>query len=131
MTEPLPPGDGTPAPDAVQLAVELQAIIEAVDGVTAVYPARPLWQTIAGAARSAVTGEAHTPVDVARSGADAPVTAVKVRIGVSGAYPAPHVARAVAAAVRQHLSPHPVTVQVRIVQIGSDDAAEVQAAEKM
>ena len=53
MTEPLPPADGMP-----ELPAELQAIIEAVDGVTAVYPARPLWQTIAGAARSAMTGEA-------------------------------------------------------------------------
>lgn len=68
MTQPLPPGHGTPAalPDAAlpgeqpdaALPAELRAVIEAVHGVTAVYPARPLWQTIAGAARSAVTGEA-------------------------------------------------------------------------
>ncbi|BCW73096.1 hypothetical protein [Arthrobacter sp. NicSoilB8] len=122
MTEPLPRGDGTPALPAelpAALASELQAIIQAVDGVTAVYPARPLWQTIAGAARSAVIGEAHAPVDVTTSGAGTAVTAVKARIGVSGAYPAPDVARAVAAAVRRHLSPQPVTVQVGIVRIST------------
>ena len=129
MTQPLPPGDRTPedrtpAPLgagalAAELPAELQAIVEAVDGVTAVYPARPLWQTIAGAARSAVTGEAPAPVDVATSGAGTAVTTVTVRIGVSGAYPAPDVARAVAAAVRRRLSPHPVSVQVGIVRIGN------------
>ena len=129
MTQPLPPGgrtpeDRAPAPLgagalAAELPAELQAIIEAVDGVTAVYPARPLWQTIAGAARSAVTGEAPAPVDVATSGAGTAVTTVTVRIGVSGAYPAPDVARAVAAAVRRRLSPHPVSVQVGIVRIGN------------
>ncbi|RKR15532.1 hypothetical protein [Arthrobacter oryzae] len=131
MTEPLSPGDGTHAPDAAALAAELQSVIEAVAGVTAVYPARPLWQTIAGAARSAVTGEARSRVDVASSDTGRPVTAVKVRIGVSGAHPAPHVARAVAAAVRQHLSPHPVTVQVGIVQIGSEEAADASGAQEM
>ena len=99
MTQPLPPGHGTPAalpdaalpaelpdaalpaeqPDAAlpaelpdgALPAELRAVIEAVHGVTAVYPARPLWQTIAGAARSAVTGEAPPAVDVIDSGAGA------------------------------------------------------------
>ena len=134
MTQPLPPGDRTPedrtpAPLgagalAAELPAELQAIIEAVDGVTAVYPARPLWQTIAGAARSAVTGEAPAPVDVATSGAGTAVTTVTVRIGVSGAYPAPDVARAVAAAVRRRLSPNPVSVQVGIVRIGNVQIGE-------
>ena len=136
MTQPLPPGDRTPedrtpAPLgagalAAELPAELQAIVEAVDGVTAVYPARPLWQTIAGAARSAVTGEAPAPVDVATSGTGtgAAVTTVTVRIGVSGAYPAPDVARAVAAAVRRRLSPHPVSVQVGIVRIGNVQIGE-------
>jgi hypothetical protein len=94
--------------------------------VTAVYPARPLWQTIAGAARSAMTGEAHAPVDVADSGAGRTVTTVKARIGVSGAFAAPDVARAVAAAVRLHLSPHPVTVQVGIVQIDTAQTGATQ-----
>ena len=136
MTQPLPPGDGAPAalPDGalpVDLPAGLQAIIEAVDGVTAVYPASPLWQTIAGAARSAVTGEAPSSVDVADSGAGAATPTVRTRIGVSGAYPAPEVARAVAAAVRRHLGPHPVNVQVGVVQIGIDQASETPRRVKM
>lgn len=152
MTQPLPPGHGTPAalpdgalpaelpdaalpaeqPDAAlpaelpdaALPAELRAVIEAVHGVTAMYPARPLWQTIAGAARSAVTGEAPPAVDVIDSGAGATPSTVRTRIGVSGAYPAPEVARAVAAAVRRHFSPHPVNVHVGIVQIGIDQVSE-------
>lgn len=110
-------------PDAA-LPAELRAVIEAVHGVTAVYPARPLWQTIAGAARSAVTGEAPPAVDVIDSGAGATPSTVRTRIGVSGAYPAPEVARAVAVAVRRHFSPHPVNVHVGIVQIGIDQVSE-------
>ena len=143
MTQPLPPGHGTPAalpdgalpaelhapaerprPAVAALPAQLRAVIEAVHGVTAVYPARPLWQTIAGAARSAVTGEAPPAVDVIDSGAGATPSTVRTRIGVSGAYPAPEVARAVAAAVRRHFSPHPVNVHVGIVQIGIDQVSE-------
>ena len=131
MTKPPPPRDGSrpaelPAGLPAELPAELQAVIAAVDGVTAVYPARPLWQTIAGAARSAVTGDAQAPVDVDDSGAATTVTTVKARIGVSGAHPAPDVARAVAAAVRRHLSPRPVTVQVAIVQVGAPQIAAPQ-----
>jgi hypothetical protein len=103
-------------PSGGMLPAALQEIIQSVDGVTAVYPARPLWQTIAGAARSAVTGERQWAVDVDTSGG---ATTVRTRIGVSGARPAPEVARAVAAAVRRYLGPRTVTVQVAIVQIGA------------
>ncbi|WP_237563442.1 hypothetical protein [Arthrobacter sp. H-02-3] len=136
MTEPLLPGNGTPvappaaarssgvlAPtafSAASLPAQLREIILAVDGVTTVYPARPLWQTIAGAARSALGGATPSPVDVTEAGTGTAVTTVKARIGVSGAYPAPDVARAVAAAVRQHFSPQPVSVEVAIVHIGGD-----------
>ncbi|MGO4805905.1 hypothetical protein AB4089_12330 [Arthrobacter sp. 2MCAF15] len=140
MTEPLPPLDGgtgqDPAGPAAELpaelpaglAAELQVVIQAVDGVTAVYPARPLWQTIAGAARSAVTGEPEPPVDVSATG-DA--VAVRTRIGVSGAHPSPDVARAVAAAVRQHLGDHRVIVQVGIAQIGLEEPRSAFSAQKM
>lgn len=98
-----------------ELAAELLQIITAVDGVTAVYPAQPLWQSIAGAAVSAVTGEAAPTVAVAASGDS---LAVKARIGVGGPRPAPEVARAVAGAIRQHLSPRRCAVEVVVVQIG-------------
>ena len=132
MTEPLLPGNGTPvAPPAAARSsgvlapaasppAQLQAIILAVDGVTTVYPARPLWQTTAGAARSAVGGATPSPVDVTESGTGTAVTTVKARIGVSGANPAPDAARAVTAAVRRHFSPQPVSVDVAIVHIGGD-----------
>ena len=45
---------------------------------------------------------------------------------MSGAFAAPDVARAVAAAVRLHLSPHPVTVQVGIVQIDTAQTGATQ-----
>lgn len=100
---------------AGELAAELQQIIATVDGVATLYPAQPLWQTIAGAARSAVTGESVPTVAVASNG-DA--LTVKARIGVATDRPAPDVVRAVAGAIRQHLSPRPCTVQVVVVQIG-------------
>ncbi|WP_208750020.1 hypothetical protein [Arthrobacter sp. PM3] len=124
MTEPLPPGSATPGvPSGGGLSAALQEIIQSVDGVTAVYPARPLWQTIAGAARSAVSGERQWAVDVDTSGG---ATTVRTRIGVSGARPAPEVARAVAAAVRRHLDPGTATVNVGIVRIGADQPATGQ-----
>jgi hypothetical protein len=101
---------------------QLQEVILAVDGVTTVYPARPLWQTIAGAARSAAGAATPSPVDVTESGTGTVVTTVKARIGVSRAYPAPDVARAVAAAVRRHFSPQPVSVEVAIVHFGGDQS---------
>ena len=105
--------------DAAQgaTAAELREVILAVDGVTEVYPARPLWQTIAGAARSAVTGDPLPAVLVEFAGDTAHV---RTRIGVSGARPAPDVARFVAGAIREHLGPRPATVQVQIVQVRSE-----------
>lgn len=106
MTESVLPG---------ALAAELQQIIAAVDGVSALYPAQPLWQSIPGTALSAVTGEPLPPVAVAGSGDS---LTVKTRIGVGRAYPAPEVTRAVAGAIRKHLSPQPCAVEVVVVQIG-------------
>lgn len=110
MNQPVVPGDATPG----DLAAELQDLIMAVDGVTEIYPARPHWQTIAGTARAAVTGAPLPAVhaDLAGAGAE-----VRTRIGIGGVRPAPDVARAVAAAVRAHLSPRTVTVRVQIAQI--------------
>ena len=112
MNEPALPGDAASG----DLAAELERVILAVDGVTDVYPARPLWQSIAGAARSAVTGAPPTAIQVEPAGTAAEVRA---RIGISGVRPAPDVARAVAAAVRAHLSPRTVTVRVQVALIRS------------
>ena len=115
MNQPLPAAD------------ELYEVIRSVDGVTAVYPARPAWQNIAGAALSAVTGVQLPPVLVlpgaeapgALPGAEAPGTTaeVRTRIGVSSAHRAPDVCRDVAAAVRRHLDPLTVTVDVQVAAI--------------
>lgn len=104
-----PPAD---APSAV--AEELLRVIQAVEGVTAVYPAQPLWQSIAGAAIAAVTGES-LPLVAVSGGADP--LAVKVRIGVGTVLPAPKVARKVAEAVRNHLLPRPAAVEVFVVKV--------------
>jgi hypothetical protein len=117
MNQPSRSGDAT----AGGPAAELREVILAVDGVAEVYPARPLWQTIAGAARSAVTGEPLPAVLVEFAGAAA---VVRTRVGVSGVLPAPDVARAVAAAIRTHLGPQPATVQVQIVQIRNARAGD-------
>ncbi|MFJ4229285.1 hypothetical protein ACIPY0_19410 [Paenarthrobacter nicotinovorans] len=96
------------------LAVELLGVVQAVDGVTTVYPAQPLWQSIAGAAVAAVTGEAQPLIALSRHGDD---VAVKARIGVGILRPAPEVAREVAAAVRRHLGNASAVVEILVVKI--------------
>jgi hypothetical protein len=110
MTEHPKPASISPA-----LAEELFLVIQAVEGVAAVYPAQPLWQSIAGAAIAAVTGESLPPVAVS---GDADTLAVKVRIGVDAVRPAPKVAREVADAVRRHLLPRAAAVEVYVVKVG-------------
>ncbi|MBP1134452.1 hypothetical protein JOE31_000684 [Arthrobacter sp. PvP023] len=106
MNQPLPAADG------------LYEVIRSVDGVTAVYPARPAWQNIAGAALGAATGVQLPPVLVLASAAAPGTTAeVRTRIGVSSAHRAPDVCREVAAAVRRHLEPLSVTVDVQVAAI--------------
>ncbi|KUM33545.1 hypothetical protein [Arthrobacter sp. EPSL27] len=119
MTQPSVPGDAVAAvpsgaESGEQLAAELQEVIRAVDGVTALYPAQPLWQSIAGAVVSAVTGEQPALVALADSGAG---LTVRARIGVDATRPAPEVVRAAAGAVRQYLSPRPCAVQIVVAQI--------------
>ncbi|MGR0161954.1 hypothetical protein [Paenarthrobacter nitroguajacolicus] len=119
MTERFEPASISPAsvdPVAPSAAAEeLLRVIQAVEGVTGVYPSQPLWQSIAGAAIAAVTGES-LPL-VAISG-DADTLAVKVRIGVGTVLPAPKVAREVADAVRKHLLPRASAVEVYVVKVG-------------
>ena len=97
------------------MADELLGVVQSVDGVTAVYPAQPLWQSIAGAALSVVTG--GTPALITLTD-DAGVLAVKARIAVGTSRPAPAVAREVAEAVRKHLLPRPAAVDVSVVKVG-------------
>lgn len=120
MNQSLLPGDSTPA----GLAAELHDAILAVDGVAEVFPARPLWQNIAGAARSAVTGEPLPVVQVEFRGEAVDVLA---RIGVGTARPAPAVVRSVAAAIRDHLGPRTATVRVQLVQLRAAAAGPTAA----
>ncbi|WP_238324994.1 hypothetical protein [Paenarthrobacter nicotinovorans] len=112
-----PTASAIPAPATVTvLAEELLGVVQAVDGVHAVYPAQPLWQSIAGAAIAAVTGEALPLIGLAET---AEVLAVKVRIGVDASRPAPVVTREAAAAIRQHLLPRAAVVEISVVKLDS------------
>ncbi|MCP1411330.1 hypothetical protein [Paenarthrobacter sp. A20] len=122
MTEPLEVGDAAPASvsgtwvELGGLAEQLLGVVQAVEGVSAVYPAQPLWQSIAGAALSALTGETPSLISLTD---DAGVLAVKMRIAVATSRPAPVVAREVAEAVRRHLLPRPAAVEVSVVKVGT------------
>ncbi len=127
MTESLEAGDSQPAaavPAAISaaaatsaaLAEELLGVVQSVEGVSAVYPAQPLWQSIAGAALSALTGESPSLITLTD---DAGVLAVKTRIAVVTSRPAPTVAREVVQAVRRHLLPRPAAVDVSVVKVGT------------
>ncbi|MFF1384253.1 hypothetical protein ACFVWT_11885 [Arthrobacter sp. NPDC058288] len=106
MNQPLPAADG------------LYEVIRSVDGVIAVYPARPGWQNIAGAALSAVTGVQAAPVLVLPvQDVNGTTAEVRTRIGISSAHRAPEVCREVAAAVRRQLEPLSVTVDVQVAAI--------------
>jgi len=124
MTEQLEPVGMAPAPTTQpaaanharsSVAEDLLPVIQGVGGVAAVYQAQPLWQSIAGAAIAAVTGES-LPLVAVTEGAEN--VAVKVRIGVDTALPAPKVAREVADAIRKHLFPRPAAVEVYVVKLG-------------
>ncbi|WP_426005211.1 hypothetical protein ACPFL9_00865 [Paenarthrobacter sp. NyZ202] len=97
------------------LADQLMRIAQAVDGVSALFPARPLWQSVAGVALQAITGEALPLVALTESPGG---VSVKVRIGVEAAHSAPAVARRVAQAIRSHLHEPAAAVEVSVVKIG-------------
>lgn len=96
------------------LAEELAQIVLGVDGVSTLFPARPLWQSLAGAALQAVTGDTLPLVGVSET-PDA--VSVKVRIGVAAGHPAPAVARAVAQSIRNGLRQPAAAVEVSVVKI--------------
>ncbi|HKU34954.1 MAG TPA: hypothetical protein VJP90_05340 [Paenarthrobacter sp.] len=104
MTEPL----------AGALAEELAQIALSVDGVGTLFPARPLWQSLAGAALQAVTGDAQPLVGVSETPDG---VSVKVRIGVAAGHAAPAVARAVAQSIRSGLRQPAAAVEVSVVKI--------------
>ncbi|SEJ55214.1 hypothetical protein SAMN04487917_10732 [Arthrobacter sp. yr096] len=122
MTEPMDVGAAAPASasgalaDLGILAEQLLGVVQSVEGVSSVYPAQPLWQSIAGAALSVVTGD--TPALITLTD-EAGVLAVKTRIAVGTSRPAPAVAREVAEAVRRHLLPRPAAVDVSVVTVGT------------
>lgn len=101
-------------PVAGPLADELTLIALSVDGVSTLFPARPLWQSVAGAAVQAVTGEALPLVAVTETSDG---ISIKVRIGVEATHAAPAVARKVAAAIRRHLDQPAAAVEVSVVKI--------------
>ncbi|SDX24048.1 hypothetical protein SAMN04487912_10933 [Arthrobacter sp. cf158] len=121
MTEPMDVGAAAPASasaasaDLGILAEQLLGVVQSVEGVSSVYPAQPLWQSIAGAVLSVVTGD--TPALITLTD-EAGVLAVKTRIAVGTSRPAPAVAREVAEAVRRHLLPRPAAVDVSVVKVG-------------
>lgn len=107
---------GGSAAASTTLAEELLVLVQAVEGVHSVYPAQPLWQSIAGAALAAVTGETLPLIGLAGT---ADTLAVKVRIGVDASRPAPAVTREAAAAIRRHLLPRAAVVEISVVKLGS------------
>ncbi|MDR6638405.1 hypothetical protein [Paenarthrobacter nitroguajacolicus] len=115
MTEPLEAAESSASTPPTGLAVELLDVVQSLPGVSAVYPAQPLWQSIAGAALSAVTGEDLAPISLTDT---AETLAVKARIGVNTPHPAPAVAREVAQAIRTHLLPRAAVVEVYVVKVG-------------
>jgi len=96
------------------LADELLGVVQAVEGVSAVYPAQPLWQSVAGAAVAAVTGEQLPLINLTEQDG---TLAIKARIGVGSPLPAPKVAREAAAAIRRHLGNVPAVVEVLVAKI--------------
>lgn len=101
------------------MSTSLHQAIMAVDGVTEVFPARNLWQRLPGRAasllqRNNADADDSALVEVRDLGGR---TEVNVRIGVSPDARTPEVVRAVAAAIRNHLSPADVSVKVTVVRI--------------
>lgn len=122
MTEQLEPGSISPIAGSrasADVAEELLLVIQAVEGVTAVYPAQPLWQSIAGAAMAAVTGETLPLVGINGTAGTTDTLVVKARIGVEGSRPAPEVTREAARAIRKHLLPRAAVVEISVVKMGS------------
>lgn len=110
------------SPD-VQLPVDLRRIILSVPGVTEVFPSRPLWQRLPARAAALITRDEPQDQDLplVEKRSDGGPSEVSVRIGVSAGAPGtPGVARAVAAAVRNHFAPDQVVARVSVVRIADD-----------
>ncbi|KNH13395.1 hypothetical protein ACU18_18550 [Arthrobacter sp. ZBG10] len=143
MSTPVQPSaaDGLPGQRTtsdVQLPVDLRRVILAVPGVTEVFPSRPLWQRLPARAAALITSDEPQDQDLplVEKRSDGGPTEVSVRIGVSagksgapglsgapgtpGILGTPEVARAVAAAVRNHFSPEQVVARVSVVRIAGD-----------
>jgi hypothetical protein len=120
---------GTPGAAA---PASLRAAVLGVEGVTDVFPSRPLWQRLPAGALSLLqqaAGQqgagnqgAGDPDDgpLVEARADGRATDVTVRIGVGADARTPDVVRAVAAVVRAHFAPAEVSVKVTVARISPE-----------
>lgn len=99
------------------MTTALQDAIMAVDGVTEVFPARNLWQRLPKRAASLLQRKNADDTPLVELRDEDGRTRAVVRIGVSPDARTPEVVRAVAAAVRSHLAPAHVAVQVTVARI--------------
>ena len=120
---------GTPGADAPG---SLRAAVLGVEGVTDVFPSRPLWQRLPAGALSLLQQAAGQPGagdqgagdpddgPLVEARADGSATDVTVRIGVGADARTPDVVRAVAAVVRAHFAPAEVSVKVTVARISPE-----------
>lgn len=121
MTWPAQPAHGREDTTDSTAADALRAVVLGVDGVTAVFPSRPLWQRLPAGALSLLQGGAADAEDgpLVEGGGTGPLQ-VTVRLGVSDSARTPDVVRAVASAVRGHLAPAEVSVSVTVARISAE-----------
>ena len=110
----------------------LRAAVLGVEGVTDVFPSRPLWQRLPAGALSLLQQAAGQPGagdqgagdpddgPLVEARADGSATDVTVRIGVGADARTPDVVRAVAAVVRAHFAPAEVSVKVTVARISPE-----------
>ncbi len=125
-------GTGQAGQPGAAAAGSLRAAVLGVEGVTDVFPSRPLWQRLPAGALSLLqqaTGQqgagdqgAGDPDDgpLVEARADGSATDVTVRIGVGADARTPDVVRAVAAVVRAHFAPAEVSVKVTVARISPE-----------
>ncbi|WP_045731035.1 hypothetical protein [Pseudarthrobacter chlorophenolicus] len=130
------PGNGQAGQPNAEAPGSLRAAVLRVEGVTDVFPSRPLWQRLPAGALSLLqqaagqrgagdrsTGQQGGDPDdgpLVEARADGSATDVTVRIGVGADARTPDVVRAVAAAVRAHFAPAQVSVKVTVARISPE-----------
>ncbi|ACL41227.1 hypothetical protein Achl_3266 [Pseudarthrobacter chlorophenolicus A6] len=121
------PGNSPAGTPGAAAPGSLRAAVLGVEGVTDVFPSRPLWQRLPAGALSLLqqaAGQqgAGDPDDgpLVEARADGRATDVTVRIGVGADARTPDVVRAVAAVVRNHFAPAEVSVKVTVARISPE-----------